>query len=129
MKTFWKTTGMEARFLKQDSISRRAILGMAAFWLATMRTMQLSHFSPHILQKLCTEAVVRRCSVKKVLLKFSQNSLEKRCARVSFLINLPKEILIQVFSCEFCEIFINTVFIEHLWWLLLYVNIPVNYLQ
>ena len=29
-----------------------------------------------------------------------------------------KETLTQVFSCEFCEIFKNIVFIEHAWWLL-----------
>ena len=34
------------------------------------------------------EGVARRCSVKKVLLKISQNSQENTCARVSFLINL-----------------------------------------
>ena len=28
-----------------------------------------------------------------------------------------------MFSCEFCEIFKNTVFTEHLQWLLLYLNI------
>ena len=33
-----------------------------------------------------TEAVVRRCSAKKVFLKVSQNSQENACARVSFLI-------------------------------------------
>ena len=58
--------------------------------------------------------------VKKVFLKISQNSQEKICARVSFLINfVTKETLAQVFSCEFCEIFKNTLFIENLWWLLL----------
>ena len=31
------------------------------------------------------EAVVWRCSVKKVLLKISQISLENTCARISFL--------------------------------------------
>ena len=31
-----------------------------------------------------TEAVVQRCSVKKVFLKISQNSQENTCARVSF---------------------------------------------
>ena len=36
-----------------------------------------------------SEAVVRRCSVKKVFLKFSQNLQEKTCARVSFIIKLP----------------------------------------
>ena len=45
------------------------------------------------------EAVVQRCSVKKVL---------------------KKETLAQVFSCEFCEISKNNFFIEHLWWLLLF---------
>ena len=34
---------------------------------------------------LIIEAVVRRCSVKKVFLKISQNSSENTCARVSFL--------------------------------------------
>ena len=33
-----------------------------------------------------SEAVAQRCSVKKVLLEISQNSQEKTCDRVSFLI-------------------------------------------
>ena len=64
------------------------------------------------------EAVIQRCSVKKVFLKISQNSQENTCARASFLIKLlaeacnfiKKEALAQVFSCEFCEIFKNTYF-------------------
>ena len=35
-----------------------------------------------------TEAVVRRCSVKKVYLEISQNSQENTCVRFSFLIKL-----------------------------------------
>ena len=35
---------------------------------------------------------------------------------------IKKEALAQVFSCEFCEISKNTLFIEHLWWLLLIVK-------
>ena len=35
-----------------------------------------------------TEAVTRRCPVKKVFLKIPQNSQENTCARVSFLIKL-----------------------------------------
>ena len=31
----------------------------------------------------CTEAVVQRCSVKKVFLEISQNSQESTCARAS----------------------------------------------
>ena len=37
-----------------------------------------------------TEAVIHRCSAKKVFLKFSQNSQENTCARVSFLMKLPE---------------------------------------
>ena len=36
-----------------------------------------------------SEAVTQKCSVKKVLLKISQNSQENTCARVSYLIKLP----------------------------------------
>ena len=32
---------------------------------------------------------------------------------------IKKETLAQLFSCEFCEISKNTIFTEHLWWLLL----------
>ena len=53
------------------------------------------------------EAVVRRCSVKRMLLEISRNSHENTCARDLFLI---KESLAQVFSCEFCEISKNTFF-------------------
>ena len=61
-----------------------------------------------------SEAVVRRYSVEKVFLEISQNLQENTCARVSFLIKLralvlacnfiKKEIVTQMFSCEFCEI-------------------------
>ena len=49
----------------------------------------ISFYTPwkHIKQSF-SKAVVRRCSVKKVFLKVSQNSEEITCARVSFLINL-----------------------------------------
>ena len=60
----------------------------------------------------------QRCSIKKLFLKFSQNSQGNTCARVSFLIKLQvepcnfvkKETLTQAFSCEFCEIYNNTFF-------------------
>ena len=66
-----------------------------------------------------SEAVVRRFSVKKMLLKILQNSQENICARVSFLIVIKKETLAQVFSCEFYETFKSNLFIGHLRWLLL----------
>ena len=40
-------------------------------------------FCPSLVS-LSVEAVTRKCSVKKVLLEISQNSLENTCARVSF---------------------------------------------
>ena len=52
--------------------------------------------------------------------KISQNSQENTCARVSFLIKLQastcnfikKETLAQLFSCEFCEIFKEHLFLQ-----------------
>ena len=74
--------------------------------------------SDRILSSISTEAVAKRCSVKRVLLKISQDSQENTCARFSFLIQvqasacnfIKKETQAQVFSCEFCEIFKNTIF-------------------
>ena len=48
----------------------------------------------------------QRCSIKKVFLRISQNA--EACNFIK------KEALAQVFSCEFCEIFKNTFFTEHL---------------
>ena len=56
--------------------------------------------------------------LREDVLKFSQNSQENTCAKVSFSI-IEKETLAQVFSCEFCENFKNTFFTENLRWLLL----------
>ena len=73
--------------------------------------------------KIETEAATRVVLCEKVFLKILQNSQENTCARASFLIKLQawvcnfieKDTLIQVFSCEFCEISKNTFFKEHLW--------------
>ena len=53
------------------------------------------------------EAVVQRCSIKKVFLEISQNSRENISARVSFLKSCRPE----VFSCEFSENSKNTFFL------------------
>ena len=45
-----------------------------------------------------SEAVVWRCSVKKVFLEIWQNAKENTCARVSFFKTLT------VFSCEFYKV-------------------------
>ena len=68
------------------------------------------------------EAVAQRCSVKKGLLKFFlQNSQESTCTSLSFkkvadlYIFTTKRVVAEVFSCEFCDIFNDTFFIEYLW--------------
>ena len=52
-----------------------------------------------ISKELSSEAVVQRCSVKKMFLKTLQNSQENTRA--------------QLFSCEFCEVFKNTFFLQN----------------
>ena len=79
-----------------------------------------------IAMNVMAEAATRD-ALWKVFLEISQNSQENICTRVSFSIVaeaeaynfIKKEILAQVSSCEFCEIFKNTSFTEHLRWLLL----------
>ena len=56
---------------------------------------------------LLSEVVAQICSVKKVLLEILQNWQENTSARISGQACI-KEILAQVFSCEFCKIFKNT---------------------
>ena len=73
------------------------------------------------------EAVTGRCSVKKVFLKISQNSLENACAGVFFLIKLqdrPATLLKEklqhgCFPVNFVKFLRAPFFIEHLLWLLL----------
>ena len=67
-----------------------------------------------------------RCFINKLFLKISQISQKKTCVRVSCLMKLPKAFIFikkqtpaQAFSCEFCEIFKDTIFIVHQRWLLL----------
>ena len=63
-------------------------------------------------------AIIRRCSVNKILWKIRQNSQENTFARVSFWWSFRhrdlqlywKVILAKVFSCEFYKVFSNTVF-------------------
>ena len=69
----------------------------------------------------------RRCCIKKGLLKNFSKFTEKHLCQSLFFNKdagaadnfIKKETLAQVFSCEFCKIFKNTFFIEHLRWLLL----------
>ena len=65
------------------------------------------------------EAVVWRCSVKNVFLEGSRNSQENTCAGVflsktSSLKATLRDISAKRFFSEFCEIFENSYFAEHL---------------
>ena len=55
------------------------------------------------------EAVVWKCSVKKVFLNFSQSSQENSCRHQEN----------RCFPVNFANFLITSFFIEHLWWLLL----------
>ena len=76
---------------------------------------------------LNTKAIARRCSVKIVFLKISQNSPENTCTGVSFLIKLQaapatllkKRFRYRCFPVNFAKILKTRFFIEHLRWLLL----------
>ena len=74
------------------------------------------------------EAVVQKCSVKKVFLEISEHSQESTCARVSFFNKvaglkpatlLKRRLWHRCFPMNAVK-FLRTPFhIEHLWWLLL----------
>ena len=92
-----------------------------------------------------TEAVVQRCSVKKVFLEISQNSQENTCTGVSFLIKLQalgltllkKRLWHRFFPVNFVKFLRTLYFTEYLWWLLLetllwcssisYLNVPLMF--
>ena len=68
----------------------------------------------------------QRCSIEIGVLenfaKFTGKHLWQNLFfnKVAGLQLIKKETVAQMFSCEFSEIFRNTFFTEHLWWLLLY---------
>ena len=78
----------------------------------------LHYLSSADLSKSFSEEVARRSFVKKVFLKISQNTQKTPVSESSSLIKLQaqacnfikKETQAQVFSCEFCEIFKNSLF-------------------
>ena len=91
------------KLVQFSNICRILFLYTRKFFMRTIKVKIIDRYSI-----LCNiesiDAVVQRCSAKKVFLEVSQNIQEITCARVSFL----KETLAQVFSCECCEISKNT---------------------
>ena len=121
--------------MNNNSASTKSKRKTVLFWKDIITYLIFNEFSiqwDHLWDDLLEygvppEAVVQRCFLKKLFLKFSQNSQGNTCARASFLIKLhgsacsfiKKETLAQAFSCEFCEIFKSIFLIEHLRWRLL----------
>ena len=64
-------------------------------------------FSQIILKRIITEAVVPRCSVKKMFLEISQKKIQK------------KRLWYRCFLVNFVKFLRTPFYIEHLWWLLL----------
>ena len=73
-------------------------------------------------QMFAETATHQRCSIKSLFLKISQDSQENTSVGVTFLIKFqPSNLQIylkrdsdQRVSCDFCEVFKNTFFAEHL---------------
>ena len=83
---------------------------------------------------ITTEAVVWRCSVKKVFLEISQDSQESTCARVSFVVRpqpatlLKKGFWHRCFPVNLAK-FLRTPFLkEHFRWLLLLLDCFIQYI-
>ena len=64
----------------------------------------------------------QRCSIKKGVLENFAKFTGKQLCQILFLIKcnfIKKEALARVFFCEFYKTFVNTIFTDQLWWLLL----------
>ena len=61
---------------------------MKTFASLTANESQDSHIEKYNVNRFGSSELSLRCSVKKVVLKISQNSQESTCARVSFQIKL-----------------------------------------
>ena len=82
--------------LMENSIFCAVFIGLLIKWFIITTTILrkiMEHICSHVVLikwkiRLIIEAVIQRCSVKKVFLETSQNSQENTCARVSFSIKL-----------------------------------------
>ena len=81
-------------------------------------TTKFSSLGTSICSFISSESVVQRCSVKKsVLTNFTKFKGKHLCQRLFLNKAGLQEILAQVFSYEFCEIFKSNFFTEHFQWL------------
>ena len=114
-KTLWNTS---ERLLLYTPYTCRVLIELI------QRKLDFFNSNEYKVSRIGFTSSHRRCSIKKVAFPvISKNSQENSCARVTFLIKLKasacnfikKETLAQVLSCEFCKIFKNTLFAEHLY--------------
>ena len=87
-------------------------------WLTPqlVRILVISLFTSNRPKVFCEKGVLKnfaKFTGKHLFQGLVFNKVPKTCNIIK------KEALAQVFSYEFCEVFKNTFFIEHLWWLLL----------
>ena len=90
------------------------------------RMRVIGHIFDTLAKVVYEEAVVQRCSLKKVY-KILQISQANACLRVSFLIKLPRILLKKrlwhrCFPVNFAKFLRTAFFIEHFWWLLLFMD-------
>ena len=104
--------------------SRRLLLQIQ-YW--DLRFKSYSNRNSLLKNAFLLEAVVWRCSVKKMFLEILQNSQENTRARVSFLIKLQarprpatllkKKLWHRCFPVNFAKFLRTTFLTKHLWWL------------
>ena len=84
--------GAFLKFLKRTNIRKKFKLSLQFYRASQIEILCYENSetdnSRNLMEQQQLEAVARSCSVKKVLLKISQNSQENTCARNSFLIKL-----------------------------------------
>ena len=105
-------------FYETESFSMFLITSVILF----TTEVQLHNYIVFLIDHI-VEAVVERCSVKKVFLEISQNSQENTCARVSFLIKLQpkpaallkKRLWHRCFPVNFVKFLRTPFYMEYLW--------------
>ena len=106
------------KFRKCKQLKRIKTLPWLQEHLFQRKHLYSKESSQSMIWLLIPEAVIQRCSVKKVFLEISQNS-PRKCLRPATL--LKKRLWHRCFSVNFAK-FLGTPFLtEHLWCLLLYV--------
>ena len=107
--------------------SKRSLLLLATSAWCFKHTLNLNSIIIFILFEIEYRSSRLQLFFRIGALKNFANFTGKNQYRSLFLLRLKKETPIQVHSCEICEYFKNTVFTEHLWWLVLFMKINMSY--